>query len=64
MTTEKRKVMTLDDYKKHIDRLVKEGHGDKNVIYSCDDEGNSFHPVFYTPSVYGEEILVNQRQQR
>ena len=43
--------MKLKDYKKTIDRLVKEGHGDKDVIFSSDNEGNFYDDVFYSPSV-------------
>lgn len=43
--------MTLSEFKSHIDELVKKGHGDKTVVTSCDDEGNSYSDVFYAPSV-------------
>lgn len=26
-------------------------YGDVAIIYSCDDEGNAFNPVHYTPSI-------------
>lgn len=35
-----------------------------DVIYSCDDEGNSFHPSFYTPNIQSSkdlEIYANGR---
>lgn len=27
-------------------------HGDMECYYSVDDEGNAYHPVYYTPSKY------------
>lgn len=43
--------MTLKDYAKMINDLVKAGHGDKIVIAAADDEGNSYSDVTYTPSL-------------
>ena len=43
--------MTLKHYKKLIDNLVKRGHGDLQVVYSCDDEGNRYSYVLYAPDV-------------
>lgn len=43
--------MKLKEYRDKLNKLVKQGHGDKDVYYSCDDEGNSYQPVFYSPCV-------------
>lgn len=43
--------MTLKEYRKFINQLIKDGHGDKEVYYASDDEGNSFQPITYPPSV-------------
>ena len=34
----------------NLQKLI-EKHGDQEVIYSVDDEGNAFEPVHYEPSV-------------
>lgn len=51
--------MKLKEYKKFIDKLVKEGHGNKEVYYSSDDEGNSYEPVYYAPSVQKASEMLN-----
>ena len=43
--------MTLKHYKKLIDNLVKRGHGDLQVVYSCDDEGNQYNSVVFAPAI-------------
>ena len=42
--------MKLRDYVEHLKKLVR-AHGDSEVVYASDEEGNSFHKVFYAPSV-------------
>lgn len=42
--------MKLKDYAKLINELAKD-HGDKDVYYSTDDEGNDFNLVHFSPSV-------------
>ena len=41
--------MTLRQYLEGLKKFVRE-HGDSEVVYASDEEGNSFHKVFYTPS--------------
>ena len=41
--------MTLREYAKRVNELVKAGLGDAIVISSSDDEGNSYGDVFYPP---------------
>jgi len=41
--------MKLEEYVKHLSKLIEEGHGDKEVIYSKDDEGNGYYSVNYAP---------------
>jgi len=45
--------MTLTDYKKHIDVLLKKtpSAGKLEVAYSSDDEGNNYSLVHYSPGV-------------
>lgn len=49
--------MTLNEHKKHIDELIKKGHGDRTVVTSSDDEGNSYSDVFYAPSILNVKDL-------
>lgn len=42
--------MKLKAYIKKLQAIAKK-HGDLNVVYSCDDEGNEFKMVAYNPSV-------------
>jgi len=41
------------DYVKRLNEILDENPetGDMDVIYSTDGEGNSFHVVYYTPSI-------------
>lgn len=43
--------MTLLEYKKQIDKLVKQGHGNKTVIYAVDEEGNEYKAVYNSPCI-------------
>jgi hypothetical protein len=44
--------MKLKDYIKELNKIVKSNPAAKEyeVVYSCDDEGNAFCPVNFTPS--------------
>lgn len=42
--------MKLNDYIKHLQKL-EEKHGDLEVVYSSDDEGNSYHSVYNTGTI-------------
>ena len=41
------KIMTVADLWKLCETQVSLGNGKKNVYISADDEGNSFHALFY-----------------
>lgn len=43
--------MTLNEYIVHLKKVAEEGHGNKEVVYAADDEGNNFQKVFYAPSI-------------
>jgi hypothetical protein len=43
--------MTLKDYAKVIQKMVKDGHGDRIVIYAKDEEGNGYEEVYFHPSL-------------
>ena len=51
--------MKLSKYVKELKKLEKEGHGDLELIYSSDEEGNSFHVLDITPSVAYASDLEN-----
>lgn len=42
--------MTLTEYIKKLQMLEAKGHGECEVIYARDDEGNGYQPVSYEPS--------------
>lgn len=50
--------MTLNDYKKGIEKLIKKGHGDKIVIFACDEEGNSYSDVDFMPTTVDTDGLM------
>lgn len=41
------KAMTVNDLEKACKEQMKKGNGDKIILLSDDDEGNSFHTLFY-----------------
>ncbi len=52
--------MKLSEYAISINNLLKD-HGDKEVYYACDDEGNAYSPVHYSPNLLdhdGKEVVV------
>jgi len=53
----KPKPLTLSDYAAYINKLVADGHGDKTVVYACDEEGNQYYNSFYAPSMIKVEDI-------
>lgn len=43
--------MTLKEYAAKINQLLKDGHGDLELCFAMDNEGNGFSSVFYEPSL-------------
>lgn len=41
------KQLTIKDLKRFVDRQVEKGNGDKFIVISGDNEGNSYHGLFY-----------------
>lgn len=39
--------ITVKTLKKLVDEQIKLGNGDKEVLLSCDDEGNGYHTLYY-----------------
>ena len=39
--------ITVKDLKKFCEDAIKNGHGNKTVLISCDDEGNGYHTLFF-----------------
>lgn len=48
--------MTLNELLKVVLDGVKAGHGNKTVIISDDDEGNSYHNLFYGLTTKSSEV--------
>lgn len=40
--------LTINELLEECKKQVKKGNGDKHILISSDDEGNSFHSLFYT----------------
>lgn len=43
--------MTISEMIKNLEDVMEE-HGDIEVWYAEDDEGNNYYPVYWSPSVY------------
>ena len=41
------KQLTINDLLRVCQQKVKEGHGNKKILISTDDEGNGYHELFY-----------------
>jgi len=55
--------MTLNEYIKNLQEIQEQGHGDKQVIYAKDAEGNGFAPVYYKPTLGvfdGEDFMDDE----
>ena len=47
--------MTISEMIKNLEAVML-ANGDLECYYAVDDEGNGYHPIYFTPSVY----YVNQ----
>ena len=43
--------MKISEMIKNLQEFMAE-HGDIEVWYAVDDEGNDYHPIYFTPSLY------------
>lgn len=43
--------MKLKEYVEHLNKFVERGYGDREVVYSKDDEGNSIRLVNFKPTL-------------
>lgn len=52
------KVITVDELAKMAAEMKKKGYGKKKILLSGDDEGNTYHPLFFgfTTEMKGEDI--------
>lgn len=39
--------ITVKDLLRFCKQAIKDGHGDKNIVLSDDNEGNGYHGMFY-----------------
>ena len=53
--------MNVKEYAEIINELAKK-HPDLPVVYSCDDEGNNFSFVVYSPSTGNYEIECGRKK--
>ena len=51
--------LTVNQLLEECKRVKKAGHGNKKVIISGDDEGNSFHELFYGINTKAEDFDMN-----
>ena len=42
------KALTINDLLKECQKQIKEGNGNKTIMISSDDEGNSYHYLWYS----------------
>ena len=42
------KALTINDLKKECEKQIKMGNGNKTIMISSDDEGNSYHYLWYS----------------
>lgn len=48
--------ITVKTLKKLVDEQIKLGNGDKEVLLSCDDEGNGYHTLFFGFTAETEDL--------
>lgn len=49
--------MKLSEYIKYLVELEKQGYGEFPIIYSSDDEGNSYQKVYSEPQLFSVENI-------
>lgn len=56
------KALTIKDLKKACEEEIRKGNGNKTIMISSDDEGNSYHYLWYafTPMEIMEEPIEFQ----
>lgn len=54
----KNKGLTINDLAKACEEQIKMGNGNKHVLLSSDDEGNSYHTLFYLFDDDAESITL------
>ena len=58
------KQITVADLYEICKRRIKEGHGDKNIVISDDNEGNGYHGMFYGFTLvdkYTKELIYDSQ---
>lgn len=48
--------MTVFELKAECEMAIANGHGNKSVFISRDDEGNGFHPLYYSFTTDKEDV--------
>lgn len=60
------KQVTVRDLYRYCENAISDGHGDKNIVISDDNEGNGFHGLFYDFTPVDEDFadLIYDSQTR
>lgn len=48
------KALTIKDLHSALETAIMNGYGDKKILLSSDDEGNSYHEMFFGMSIVEE----------
>ncbi len=51
-------VITVKELHKNLSRLIADGHGDKEIWITSDDEGNSYHALYYNATATLGNIML------
>ena len=52
------KGITVRELAKDLNKAIEQGYGDRHILISGDDEGNSFHTLFFSLSC--DEDMIEQ----
>lgn len=58
------KQVTVNDLYKYCENAIRNGHGDKNIVISDDNEGNGFHGLFYSFTIvdnYSSTLIYDSK---
>lgn len=50
------KQVTVNDLYRYCENEIRNGHGDKNIVISDDNEGNGFHGLFFDFTLVDEDF--------
>ena len=56
------KNITVKELRDRLDKYVRAGHGDRQIVISDDNEGNGFHGLFYDLSFPQKTMPKEQKE--